>query len=299
MEISEIIKSNDGSRKYLLTSQENKNKSIEATYFRYTDNKLPYLCISSQYGCAVGCVFCETGRQKPVGNMLDNEIFQQVKLCENDMRNSYVLSGSEKINTILFAGMGEPLLNINNVIKSIKSFRQHNISERISLTTVGIKKNAELLYDVKLDNICISMHATTDKQRDLLIPFKSKFNVKELLDFFCEYKNKTAIPAIKINYLLLDGINDSEEDLKRLLNLVDKDIFFVNLKYLNDVSVIPGIKIRPSNKFEIFYDILSKNNINCKIERSDGTDIFAGCGQLKSKVRDIKTKYKDAGIIKL
>ncbi|MDX7988652.1 radical SAM protein [Xenorhabdus sp. 12] len=292
MKISEVVESPNGSKKYLLSANDlDLRKSVESTYFLHTNQHVPYLCISSQYGCAVGCVFCETGRQQPLGNMTTEQIVQQVVLCREHLSHSGALEDSQNLNTILFAGMGEPMLNLKEISGAISEFRRQALTERVTLTTVGIRHSGDKLYDIPLDTVSISLHATTDELRDMLIPSKAKFGVTDLLEHFSTYHNHTGTPII-VNYLMLDGINDSSEDLARLKDLVDKNIFTIKLKYLNEVSDINGITLNPSKNMSFFYNELTKEGFKCILDISDGTEILGGCGQLKSQVRDIRGKYK-------
>lgn len=292
MKISEIVESENGSKKYLLSASDSDlRKSVESTFFMHTDQHLPYLCISSQYGCAVGCVFCETGRQQPLGNMTTEQIVQQVLLCHEHLLHSGALGDSQRLNTILFAGMGEPMLNLKEISGAITEFKKQTLANRVTLTTVGIRHAGDKIYELPLDMISISLHATTDEQRDMLIPSKAKFGIKDLLDHFSTYHHHTGVPVI-VNYLMIEGINDSQEDLARLKDLVDKDTFIIKLKYLNEVSDINGITLNPSEKMPFFAQSLTEAGFRCISDKSDGTEIWGGCGQLKSQVRDIRSKYR-------
>ncbi|CDG17835.1 radical SAM protein [Xenorhabdus doucetiae] len=292
MKISEIMESENGSKKYLLSASDSDlRKSVESTFFIHTNQHLPYLCISSQYGCAVGCVFCETGRQQPLGNMTTEQIVQQVLLCHEHLLHSEALGDSQRLNTILFAGMGEPMLNLKEISGAIAEFKKQTLADRVTLTTVGIRHAGDKIYDLPLDMISISLHATTDEQRNMLIPSKAKFGIKDLLDHFSAYHHHKNVPVI-VNYLMLEGINDSQEDLARLKDLVDKDTFIIKLKYLNEVSDINGITLNPSEKMQSFAKALTEAGFRCISDISDGTEILGGCGQLKSQVRDIRSKYR-------
>ncbi|PHM60737.1 hypothetical protein Xsto_03705 [Xenorhabdus stockiae] len=292
MIISEVVESDNGSKKYLLSASDSDlRKSVESTFFKHTEQHLPYLCISSQYGCAVGCVFCETGRQKPLGNMTTEQIVQQVLLCREHLLNSGSLGDNQELNTILFAGMGEPMLNLKEISGAVTEFKSQSLANRVTLTSVGIRHTADKLYDLPLDTISISLHATTDEQRDMLIPSKAKFSTKDLLEYFAAYHQNTGVPVI-VNYLMLEGINDSQEDLARLKDLVDKDTFIIKLKYLNEVSSIDGIILNPSEEMPAFAKALTEAGFRCISDKSDGTEILGGCGQLKSQIRDIRSKYR-------
>ncbi|QTL38588.1 radical SAM protein [Xenorhabdus budapestensis] len=292
MKISEVVESENGSKKYLLSASDSDlRKSVESTFFMHTEQRLPYLCRSSQYGCAVGCVFCETGRQQPLGNMTTEQIVQQVVLCRDHLLHSGALGGDEGLNTILFAGMGEPILNLKEISGAVTEFKKQTLANRATLTTGGIRHAGDKIYDLPLDTVSISLHATTDEQRNMLIPSKAKFGIKELLEHFSTYHHHTGVPVI-VNYLMLEGINDSQQDLTRLKDLVDKDIFVIKLKYLNEVSDINGISLNPSEEMPAFAKALTEAGFRCISDKSDSTEILGGCGQLKSQVRDIRSKYR-------
>lgn len=285
MNIVRKINSSDGSRKYLFTA-ENIEKTVEATFFLHTEQQLPYLCISSQFGCAVGCIFCETGRQKSQGNMSTEQIVQQVENCRSDLLQT-TPGSSPMLDTILFAGMGEPMLNIVEVKKAAKLFKEKGSSRRVTMTTVGILPKFEELYDFPLDMLSISLHATTDDVREKIIPVGSKYRIDSLLDHIHRYQASTGTSII-MNYLLFQGLNDTDRDIDRLAGMLNPQQLAIKLKYFNEVSAINGISLKASTRFAEFADRLRAQGFNCMIDVSKGTDIWGGCGQLRSQFRTLR-----------
>ncbi|WP_341316901.1 radical SAM protein [Paraburkholderia sp. IMGN_8] len=280
MKILDVSTSKDQGCKYLITT-ENLLESVESTFFLYGEEKKPYLCISSQFGCAVGCIFCETGKQKSMGDLGEDQIIQQVTLCLDDARRRYHL---HEFDTVLFAGMGEPMLNMKQVCRASTRIKAEGLAKRVTLTTVGISNKFNELNQTSFDALSISLHATTDEVRKFLIPVSSQCNIEELVVRARDYHKKRNA-KIYFNYLLLDGVNDTDSDLKRLCSMFNGDSFVIKLKYLNKVESSNGVYLNPSNRFELFKDTLKSRGIECVIDQSIGVDVLGGCGQLRSKSR--------------
>lgn len=285
MEIVERKKSADGGCKYLLSTGD-LTKTVESTLFYLHEPRLPYLCVSCQIGCAIACIFCETGRQKPLGNLDADQIIRQVKVCLNDLGEE-TKGEIQNINTVLFAGMGEPMLNLPEIKKATISIKSWRLANRVTMTTMGIVSKFNELYEIPLDTLSISLHATTDEKRGRLIPGGAKYRITDLIDHADRYQ-KTSGARVILNYLLLRDVNDTDEDLDRLIKLTNPNNFAVKLKYLNEISSIDGLKLKASDRFSVFANELRKNGYECIVDISKGTDVGGGSGQLRSKSRTLR-----------
>lgn len=283
MQIIDSTRSKDNDCKYLL-SDGDLSKSIEATYFRHGPDRAPYLCISSQFGCAVGCVFCETGKQKPLGNMSAAQIVDQVKACRSELISNQSI---DRLNTVLFAGMGEPMLNIGQVVQAARTIKEQDLAERVTVTSIGILSAFDVLSQAPIDTLSLSLHATTDETRHRLIPASKNTHIRDLMARVRRYKYESGAHII-VNYLLLDGINDSDADLTHLCDMIEPEFATVKLKYLNSVSPTTGFALHPSSRFSLFEQQLRERNYMCIIDVSAGVDVLGGCGQLRSKSRVLR-----------
>jgi 23S rRNA (adenine2503-C2)-methyltransferase len=238
------------------------------------------VCISSQIGCPVMCAFCSSGKTKLARNLSRGEIIEQVLQIENDTK--------KKISGILFMGMGEPMLNFNNIISVLNSFlssKEFGIGKRhITVSSAGIvptvKKLADKNFGVRL---ALSLHAVDERQRKKLVPDNLGFSIEDILKAGKYYLKKTN-SHLTIEYVLVKGINVSSADahkLARLLKrcaLINSDVQ-VNLIPFNPV---PGVQFQTPNKKSIqkFKNILKLNGITVSVRQSKGADINAACGQL-------------------
>ncbi|MCL2485483.1 MAG: 23S rRNA (adenine(2503)-C(2))-methyltransferase RlmN [Endomicrobia bacterium] len=238
------------------------------------------VCISSQIGCPVSCAFCSSGKTKLCRNLSRGEILEQILQIENDTK--------EKIGGVLFMGMGEPMLNFNNltsVLKVLLSNKEFGIGKRhITVSTVGIvpaiKKLAEENFGVRL---AISLHAVDEKQRKKLIPNNLGFEISDILNAGKYYLKKTN-SRLTIEYILVKGINDSTADahkLARLLrqnDLINPDVQ-ANIIPFNPVSGV-SFQTPTEESVQKFKSILKLNGLTSNIRQAKGADISAACGQL-------------------
>ncbi len=261
--------SSDGSRKYLW--ELNDMKTVESIYFIFNNEK--YTCISSQVGCNVKCVFCETGKQNNLRNLTSNEIFMQVKTTLEDLKIN------EPLYQVAFAGMGEPLLNFENVLEGASRILENKLSKTISLSTSGIVPKMYDLVNTPITKLFISLHASDNETRNHLVPINTKYPIEELLKaahFFFE-KSKTKVTA---TYLLFDEINDTDEDLSRLANMLDPDVYTIQLSVWNSIS---DVNLRASKRMDYFESSLRSKGFDVFVLNSKGKDIQGGCGQLRSR----------------
>tara|TARA_B100000579_G_C22827350_1_gene853960 strand:+ start:429 stop:1472 length:1044 start_codon:yes stop_codon:yes gene_type:complete len=239
-------------------------------------------CISSQAGCSLSCTFCATGQIKLHRNLSPGEIYDQVFLI-----NQYTIQHFEKpITNIVYMGMGEPLLNYNNVLKSINhitsNFGMGMSPKRITVSTVGIIKIIKKIADLGVKfNLAISLHSANNSSRTKLMDINKTNNLSNLLDALIYFYQKTNIKPT-YEYVLLGGVNDSEEDAKLLIKFCKKNPCKVNLIEYNTVETAPYKKSSEVSTIK-FIKVLEKNNILVKLRRSRGEDINAACGQLANK----------------
>jgi 23S rRNA (adenine2503-C2)-methyltransferase len=238
------------------------------------------ICISSQIGCPISCVFCSSGKVKLARNLTKGEILEQVLQIENDIE--------EKASGVLFMGMGEPTLNLNNitlVLKSLLSSKEFGIGKRhITLSSVGnVSAIKKLAYDNFGIRLAISLHAVDEKQRKKLIPNNFGFNIEEILNAGKYYLKKTT-SRLTIEYMLVKNINDSAADAHKLARLLrHHELLNPNV----DVNLIPfnyvdgtNLQTPKEETIQKFKNILKFNRIIVNIRHAKGADIGAACGQL-------------------
>lgn len=237
------------------------------------------LCVSSQSGCVLHCSFCSTGNLGFHKNLLHSEIVSQVLVAKNILNRVFK---SKVITNIVFMGMGEPLFNLNNLIVSIETLSHHaclGISKnKITVSSSGVSDNFEILKknDIRL---ALSLHATSDTLRTKLMSINKKSNIKVLLNKCLIFKKRD---RLTIEYLMLKNINDSIDDAKNLVKLLQNIECKVCLIPFNKFD---GIKYEPSSSFSMKYFkmLLNANNITATIRKSMGVDIYGACGQLSGK----------------
>lgn len=263
----------DGTTKALLGLGD--DRRIEAVFIPDTPNQT--FCISTQVGCAMACGFCLTGQMGLVRHLSAAEIVGQVRVLARETG----LRGFP-FNLVLM-GMGEPLHNYDATMKALRILTDEQglavAPRRITLSTVGlvpaIKKLAE---EPVMPNLAISLHATTDEQRDALVPINRKYPLADLLDA-CRSFPLRRRSRITFEYVLLDGVNDSADDARRLVRLLDGIPGKVNLLPLNEAEAITFR--RPSDaRVNAFAKILADRGVTVSVRKSRGRDIRAACGQL-------------------
>lgn len=236
------------------------------------------LCISTQVGCAVGCVFCATGKLGFSRNLTRGEIIEQILFFIRSLADH-----NEKITNIVFMGMGEPLLNYENVLsvlRTVTSNRGFNFgARRITISTIGIVPMVIKLADEGLQvNLAVSLHASDDETRQKLIPINKKYSLSEIIKACKIYSSKTS-RRITFEYVLIKGVNDKISQARALSQLLKGIICHVNLIPLNPTTSYDGTA-PPSSAMRAFGKILLENRIPVSIRDSQGSEIQAGCGQL-------------------
>ena len=255
----------------------NDGLKIESVLMRHKERNT--VCVSSQVGCPLGCVFCATGKMGFKRNIEFFEIVEQVIFFAR-----YLKKKAERVTNVVFMGMGEPFLNYENVISAIKILNDKegfNLGARkFSISTVGITEGIEKLAKEKLQiNLAISLHASNDKLRSELIPVNKKYNIKKILKSVDNYIKKTR-RRVMFEYLIIKDLNDSDESAKELASLMKKPLYFVNL-----ISYNPTGGFQPSSKERIksFKNILEKEGVLVTERYRFGREIKAACGQLAGK----------------
>ena len=236
------------------------------------------LCISSQVGCNMGCKFCESGRLKKVRNLEASEMVLQVLQIEDDIK--------ERISHIVIMGIGEPFDNYDNVIKFVEIVNHAKGlqigSRHITISTCGlvpkIEEFSKLPYQV---NLAISLHGATNKVRNEIMPINKAYPIEVLIEAVKKYIDKTN-RRVTFEYIMLDGINDSEDDAINLCNLLKGLNCYVNIIPYNETNNI-GYKRSKKDTILKFYDIIKRRKIAVTIRREFGTNISAACGQLRAK----------------
>ena len=235
------------------------------------------ICVSSQIGCNMGCSFCESGKLKKVRDLLPGEIVEQIILVEEDTNT--------RISSVVIMGIGEPFDNYDNVMKFIRIINNpYSLAigaRHITISTCGLVPGINKFADENIQvNLALSMHAPNDELRSSLMPVANAYKLKEVMETIDKYIKKTN-RRVTIEYLLLSGINDSEEHALELIKLIKGKNVYVNLIPYNETS---NSEFKKSKKMQIrsFYDILIKNKINVTTRREFGSKITAACGQLRA-----------------
>jgi 23S rRNA (adenine2503-C2)-methyltransferase len=264
----------DGTIKFLIELPD--NCAIESVFMRYNHGNT--ICVSTEVGCKMGCKFCASTKAGFERRLLASEIEGQIIAVEK-----YT---GERISNVVYMGIGEPLDNYDNVVKSIRLINYPlglNIGARhISVSTCGIVPNIYKLADENIQcTLSISLHSTTDEERRKIMPIANKYSIKELLDACRYYINKTG-RRISFEYALINGVNDTKEVALELAKLLRGMIAHVNLIPINEIK--NGEYTRPKEKnIETFMNILNSSGIVATVRRELGSDIDAACGQLRQK----------------
>lgn len=240
-------------------------------------------CVSSQIGCSLACKFCATGQMERIRNLTFDEIYDQVAIINEQCLRTY----EKPLSNIVYMGMGEPLLNYKNVLKSIEritSTESWGMSpKRITVSTAGIAKMIKQLGDDQVRfNLALSLHAADDKKRSELMPINDTNNIAELVEALNYFYQKTK-NDITLEYILFKNKNDSEEDASKLVKIYRQiPTHLINVIEYNPVKGVPFSK--PEEEVtNTFTQYLAKHRVNVRLRHSRGKDIDAACGQLANK----------------
>lgn len=306
VELPEVVTrkiSDDGTRKYLVRIAG--GHEVEVVYIPETDRGT--LCISSQVGCTLTCSFCHTGTQKLVRNLTAAEIVGQIMVARDDL-GEWPKPGAPKdesrlLSNIVLMGMGEPLYNFENVRDAMKiAMDPEGISlsrRRITLSTSGVVPEIARTAEEIGCQLAVSFHATTDEVRNGLVPINKRWPIAELLDALRAYPKVSNSERITFEYVMLDGVNDSDADAHRLIALIEGIPAKINLIPFNEWPGAP-YKRSSNNRIRKFADIIYNAGYASPIRKPRGEDIMAACGQLKSateRARKSKAQIaQDAGL---
>jgi 23S rRNA (adenine2503-C2)-methyltransferase len=263
----------DGTRKLVLELAD--GRRIESVFI--PDTPAMTFCVSTQVGCAMSCDFCLTGKMGLVRNLTAGEIVGQVRVLAS------ATGLLDAPFNIVLMGMGEPLHNYDQTMKALRILHQeHGLAvspRRVTLSTVGIVPGLErLAREPLMPNLAVSLHATTDEQRTMLVPPNKKYPLADVLDACRRFPLKKR-SRITFEYVMLDGVNDSLDDARRLARLLSGIKAKVNLIPLNPAPGIPYD--RPSDqRVDRFAQVLADRHITVSVRKSRGRDIRAACGQL-------------------
>ena len=277
LEKARIETSKDGSKKYLFKLYD--GKYVESVLIQEKDHYT--LCISSQVGCAQGCRFCLTARGGFIRNLTKGEIINQVRDIAFD------IGEPKHLSNIVMMGMGEPLANFSNVVEAIHIITDMDAglgfsSRKVTVSTSGLIPKLSDLGRETAVNLAVSLNATENKTRDMLMPVNRKYPIEQLLKACANYP-LTSRRKITFEYILIKGINDSEQDAKRLAKLLRPLRAKINLIPFN--SYEKSEFQRPEESVILkFKEILSKTNYTAIVRYSKGQDISAACGQLSANL---------------
>ena len=273
--------SEDRTRKWLLRVPG--GGDVETVYIPEDDRGA--LCISSQVGCALTCTFCHTGTMPLVRNLSAADIVGQMLVARDTYGEWPSPQGGRLLSNIVMMGMGEPLLNYDNVAKALTIIMDNegiSVSKRrITLSTAGYVPNMARCGDELGVNLAVSLHAVNDELRDEIVPLNRKFPIKELLTACRAYPGANNARRITFEYVMLKGINDSAADAKELVRLIKGIPAKINLIPFN---AWPGVAYECSDDATIarFSDIVNRAGYSAPVRVPRGRDILAACGQLKS-----------------
>ncbi|MDP3955368.1 MAG: 23S rRNA (adenine(2503)-C(2))-methyltransferase RlmN [bacterium] len=256
--------------KALLTLED--GAKIETVLMRFKDRNT--VCVSSQVGCPLGCLFCATGQMGYKRNLTTSEIITQVLHFARLLKPE-----KQKITNVVFMGMGEPFLNYENVLASINILNQKMGlgARRFSISTCGITEGIEKLSDEPMENnLAISLHAPNDELRTRLMPVNKKYPLTELLKSVNNYIKKTR-RKVMFEYVLLGGVNDSVSQAVALAKLMRHPLYHLNLIRYNETGVFKSSK---PGCVKVFKKVLEKEGISFTERYRFGTEIKAACGQL-------------------
>ena len=279
--IATTQRSTDGTMKWLLRLAD--GKEIEMVYIPDLDHGA--LCLSSQVGCTLNCRFCYTGTMPLVRNLTAGEILGQFMLARDCLDDWPTPEGHRKISTIVMMGMGEPLLNYDNVAKALKIIMDMDgiaLSRRsITLSTAGLVPAMERCGRELRVNLAVSLHAVDDKVRDQLVPLNRRYPIAALIQACRDYPSANNARRITFEYVMLQEVNDSLEDAHELVRLLRGIPAKINLIPFNPWPGAP-YQCSSNNRIHRFAAVLNDAGFAAPVRTPRGRDIMAACGQLKS-----------------
>ncbi|MBR6283465.1 MAG: 23S rRNA (adenine(2503)-C(2))-methyltransferase RlmN [Muribaculaceae bacterium] len=272
----------DGTVKYLFNVGE--DQAVESVYIPEDDRAT--LCISSQKGCRMNCYFCMTGRQGFHGNLTANQIINQV----------LSVPGSDNLTNVVFMGMGEPLDNLEPVLKTIEILTEPWglawSPKRITVSTVGVKPALKTLCERTSVHIAVSVHNAIPEERQSLMPIEKLYHIKDVMDMLGRY-DFAHQRRLSVEYIMWNWFNDDIRHAEVLRELMPNEHVRVNLIRYHPVPEVAKLRTSSDERMAYFRDYLNAHGVTCTIRRSRGEDIQAACGMLAGKVK--KEKEETAG----
>ncbi|MFY0677959.1 MAG: 23S rRNA (adenine(2503)-C(2))-methyltransferase RlmN [Neptuniibacter sp.] len=277
--------SKDGTRKWVIRTES--GSSVEAVLIPDGDRKT--LCVSSQVGCSLDCSFCSTGKQGFNSNLTTAEIIGQLRIAIRSY-GDYNTTSQRVVSNVVLMGMGEPLMNFNNVVDSIHLMMEDNAyclsKRRVTLSTAGVVPAIDKLREVTDVSLAISLHAPNDDLRNILVPVNRKYPIKELIAACNRYlDNLNDKRVITVEYTLINGVNDSPEHAKQLLKVLRKMPSKLNLIPFNPFPN-SGYERPSEERIVAFKEIIVHGGVVTTVRRTRGDEIDAACGQLVGRVAD-------------
>jgi 23S rRNA (adenine2503-C2)-methyltransferase len=270
LEVADQAHSSDGTIKTLFTTHD--GRPVEAVLMRYRDGRRS-ICVSSQSGCPLTCTFCATGAMKFGRNLTASEILDQVLHFRR----------LEPVGNVIFMGMGEPLMNLDNVLAAAERLPEIGISHRhTAISTVGWAPGIRALTE-QLEipvRLALSLHAPEDALRSQIMPINDRFDIAEVLDA-CEAFYAKRRRKIFVEYLMLDGVNDTVAQAHQLAALLDRKIYKINLIPYNPTDGVYSGSSRAA--IDAFKTVLEEHGHTATVRLTRGRDIDAACGQLAAK----------------
>jgi 23S rRNA (adenine2503-C2)-methyltransferase len=288
----------DGTHKWLL-GMDPKN-AIEAVYI--PDKGRGTLCVSSQVGCALNCQFCSTATQGFNRNLSTAEIIGQVWVAARHLGN--VPHQQRRLTNVVMMGMGEPLMNFDNVVRAMSIMRDDLgyglANKRVTLSTAGVVPMIDRLGEESDVSLAVSLHAPNDELRSELVPLNRKYPIAQLLDACVRYALRKRGTSVTFEYTLMKGVNDQPQHARQLVRLMREFDNAVQMKDAAKVNLIPfnpfpGTRFQRPDEAAIraFQKLLNEAGMIAPVRRTRGDDIDAACGQLKGQVMDRTRRQAD------
>ncbi len=275
--------SQDGTRKWLLRLDS--GNCIETVFI--PESGRGTLCVSSQVGCTLNCSFCSTAQQGFNRNLTTGEIIAQLLVANRALGRDP--KGERVITNVVMMGMGEPLLNYDNVLPALNLMMDdfgYGLSwRRVTVSTAGVVPMMDKLHQAMNVSLAVSLHATNDALRDELVPINRKYPIKELMEACRRFVGDDTRKRVTIEYVMLDGVNDSLEDARALMKVLRGVPNKINLIPFNPFPNSP-YRSSPQERINAFRDVLMSAGYNTVTRKTRGDDIDAACGQLAGKVMD-------------
>ena len=284
-EVATAQRSADGTRKWLLRFAD--GQEVETVFIPEADRGA--LCVSTQVGCSLTCSFCHTGTMPLVRNLGAGEILQQLLLARDDLDDWPSSRHDRRLTNIVVMGMGEPLLNYANIVRALRRAADPDglafPLRKITLSTSGVVPRIDDLGRELPVGLAISLHAVRDELRDELVPLNRKWNIEALLAACRRYPVKGR--AITFEYVMLQGVNDSDAEARELVRLLDGIDAKVNLIPFNPWPGAP-YACSSNNRIRAFAAIVEAAGYPSPVRTPRGRDILAACGQLKTMSRRVR-----------